>query len=158
MVQALGGTMNFPAEEFVRRYERLRDELERIGADAILVTSEANFNYFTGYIAAHPWVSYSRNLIAILPREGEPVMVIPEFLSEDARRQSWIEQVYPSTDVGEAPVGTIAQALRDLGLENASIGAELGYEQRLGISYRDFERLREALPNARFVDAAAAIW
>ena len=150
--------MNFAREEFERRYSRLRDALGEIDADALLVTSEANFNYFTGYIAAHPWVSYSRNLIAILPREAPPAIVAPAFLAGEARVQSWIEHVYPSAAVGEAPVATVAEAFRELGLERGRIGAELGYEQRLGISYRDFERLRAAMPDAAFVDAAPAIW
>ena len=145
--------MNFPESEFQQRFERLREELERINADALLITNEANFNYFTGYIAAHPWVSYSRNLLAVLPRQGEPVLVIPEFLSAEARHESWIKQVYSSTEVGEAPVATIVSALRDLGLHNARIGAELGHEQRLGISMRDYQRLQEAIPAAQFVDA-----
>jgi Xaa-Pro aminopeptidase len=49
-------------------------------------------------------------------------------------------------------------AFRDLGLQKARIGAELGYEQRLGISVLDFQRLKAALPKAAFVDAAEAIW
>ncbi|MFN8591124.1 MAG: Xaa-Pro peptidase family protein [Thermomicrobiales bacterium] len=150
--------MNFARGEFERRYERLHHALEEIGADALLVTQQANFNYFTGYIAAHPWVSFSRNLLAILPREQPPVLVVPAFLAEEARAQSWIERVFPATAVGEAPVATLVDALRDLGLERATIGAELGYEQRLGISYRDFEQLRAALPDASFIDAAPAIW
>jgi Xaa-Pro aminopeptidase len=150
--------MNFPRDEFSRRYERLRDELNRIDADALLVTHEANFNYFTGFIAAHPWVSYSRNLIAVLPRDGDPALIVPAFLRGEARSQSWIERVYPATEVGEAPVSTLTAALREMGLENARIGAELGYEQRMGISYRDFERLQRELPRTRFVDAAEAIW
>jgi Xaa-Pro aminopeptidase len=150
--------VNFTDSEFANRFARLRGELERIESDALLVTAEANFNYFTGYIAAHPWVSYSRNLIAILPRAGEPALVVPEFLSQEARDQSWIERVYATTEVGRAPVAAVAAALRDMGLANATIGAELGYEQRLGISYRDFEQLRDAVPAARFIDAAAAIW
>ncbi|MDQ3226990.1 MAG: Xaa-Pro peptidase family protein [Chloroflexota bacterium] len=150
--------MNFPESEFAGRYERLREELERAEIDALLVTNEANFNYFTGYIAAHPWVSYSRNLIAILPREGSPVLIAPEFLSAEARSESWIERVYPSTDVGAAPIAVVAAALRDLGLHSARIGAELGYEQRLGISLRDFDRLRAEHPRVEFVDASAVIW
>jgi Xaa-Pro aminopeptidase len=150
--------VNFPRAEFERRYSRLREELARIHADALLVTGEANFNYFTGYIAAHPWVSYSRNLIAILPREGEPALVVPTSLEREAREHSWIERIYPAEAIGRAPVETLAAAFGDLGLRNARIGAELGYEQRLGISVLDYQRLLAALPEAEFVDAAAAIW
>jgi Xaa-Pro aminopeptidase len=150
--------VNFPRAEFSQRYERLRAELQRIDTDALLVTSEANFNYFTGFVAAHPWVSFSRNLIAILPRDAPPALVVPAFLADEARSQSWIETVYATTDVGQAPIATLTTAFQDLGLRNASIGAELGYEQRLGISLLDFRMLEKGLPEARFVDAAPAIW
>ena len=150
--------MNFPRAEFDQRYERLREELLRMGADALLVTSEANFNYFTGFVAVHPWVSFSRNLIAILPVEEPPALVVPAFLADEARSQSWIERIYPTTEVGQAPIETLTKAFQDLGLRNAFIGAELGYEQRLGISVLDFRMLEEAQPEARFVDAAPAIW
>jgi Xaa-Pro aminopeptidase len=150
--------VNFARSEFEHRHERLRQELLRIGADALLVTSEANFNYFAGFIAAHPWVSYSRNLIAILPREAPPALIAPAFLADEAARQSWIERIVPTTEVGAAPVRTIVDVVRELGLARARIGAELGYEQRLGISYLDFQRLQESLPEAAFIDAAKAIW
>jgi Xaa-Pro aminopeptidase len=150
--------VNFPRSEFEQRYARLREELSRIEADALLVTNEANFNYFSGYIVAHPWVSYSRNLIAILPRDGAPALVVPTFLVGEARSQSWIEQVYSSSDIGQAPIGALVAAFHDLGLGKGRIGAELGYEQRLGISPLDFQRLQEALPAVQFVDAAPAIW
>lgn len=150
--------MAFSTAEYQQRFQRLQAALEHIGADALLVTSEANFNYFTGYIAAHPWVSYSRNLIAILPREGEPVVVVPESLLGQAREQTWIERIETYTGIGEAPVATIAAVTSSLGLTEAAIGAELGYEQRLGISHLDFQRLQAALPDVHFVDAAPAIW
>lgn len=150
--------MPFTIAEYQQRFQRLQAELARIGADALLVTGEANFNYFTGYIAAHPWVSFSRNLIAILPRDEEPVVIVPDSLLGQAREQTWIERIETYTGIGEAPVATIASVVTSLGLERGAIGAELGYEQRLGISYRDFGRLQHALPSASFVDAAPAIW
>jgi Xaa-Pro dipeptidase len=153
-----GGSVNFPRAEFDRRYERLREALLRIDADALLVTSEANFNYFTGFVAVHPWVSFSRNMVAILPREAPPALVVPAFLADEARSQSWIDRIYSTTAVGQAPISTLAMAFQDLGLGTGSIGAELGYEQRLGMSVLDFRLLQEALPDARFVDAASAIW
>jgi Xaa-Pro aminopeptidase len=122
------------------------------------VTSEANFNYFTGFVAVHPWVSFSRNLLAILPREAPPALVVPAFLADEARSQSWIDRIYSATAVGEAPISTLTMAFQDLGLGTGAIGAELGYEQRLGMSVLDFRRLQEAFPDARFVDAASAIW
>ena len=148
-----GAKVNFPRAEFEQRYAQLRGELARIDADALLVTGEASFNHFTGYIAAHPWVSFSRNLIALLPREQPPILIVPASLEREARAESWIEQIYLAEAIGETPIDTLAAAVRDLGLHNARIGAELGYEQRLGISLLDFQRLQESLPAAHFIDA-----
>jgi Xaa-Pro aminopeptidase len=38
------------------------------------------------------------------------------------------------------------------------VGAELGREQRLGMSYQDFLRVQDALPAISFVDAADIFW
>lgn len=150
--------MPFSADEYRQRYARLQAALGEIGADALLVTDEASFNYFTGYIAAHPWVSYSRNLIAILPRESPPLLIVPASLEAQAREQTWIEEVRTFDTIGFAPVAEMAAAFQDRGLAAARIGAELGYEQRLGISVLDYQRLQETLPKATFVDGAPAIW
>jgi Xaa-Pro aminopeptidase len=150
--------MGFAPAEYRQRYERLQTALGEINADALLVTSEANFNYFTGYISEHPWASYSRNLIAILPREAPPMLIVPASLEGQAREQTWIEEIRTYEAIGSAPIDTMADAFRDLGLAAGRIGAELGYEQRLGISQVDYQRLQDALPAATFVDAAPAIW
>src|SRR5208282_1967008 len=66
---------------------------------------------------------------------------------------TWIKDVreykvmYGHTDV-------IAQTIRDLGLDGGVIGAELGREQYLEISYNDITHLMKVLPKTKFVDAA----
>src|SRR5262249_12197430 len=151
-------TMNFDRSEFDHRYGRLRAALETAGLDALLVTHEANFNYFTGFVVQQPWVSYSRNLVAILPRDDPPALLVSRSLADEARRETWIERVESHDALGEAPVELIARVCRDLGLTRARLGAELGYEQRLNLSYRDVERLEAALPDATLVDASPTIW
>ena len=154
----MGQTVNFERAEFEQRYARLQRALERDDLDALLVTHEANFNYFTGFIVQQSWVSFSRNLIALFPRKGAPVVLAPASLASEARANGWIERVEPHDVVGAAPVERLAELCRDLGLDPARIGAELGYEQRLNLSYRDVERLKALLPSAELVDAAPAIW
>ena len=63
--------MSFERAEFEQRYLQLQRALEQDGLDALLVTHEANFNYLTGFHVQHSWVSFSRNLIALLPGEGD---------------------------------------------------------------------------------------
>jgi Xaa-Pro aminopeptidase len=52
----------------------------------------------------------------------------------------------------------VKQTVEDLGIRTGKIGAELGGEQRLGISYRDFCRISQALPGIEFVDASEIFW
>ena len=47
---------------------------------------------------------------------------------------------------------------RELGLTTARVGAELGTEQRLGISYLEFKALQSALPGIEWVDASDMLW
>jgi Xaa-Pro aminopeptidase len=154
----MGQAMNFERDEFEQRYARLQRALEQDNLDALLVTHEANFNYFTGFVVQQSWVSFSRNLIAIIPREGAPVLLVPASLASEARTTGWIERVEPHDVVGAAPVERLAEVCCNLGLDRARIGAELGYEQRLNLSYRDVEQLRSLLPSAQLIDAAPAIW
>jgi Xaa-Pro aminopeptidase len=63
----MGQTMNFERAEFEQRYARLQRTLDQDDLDALLVTHEANFNYVTGFVVQQSWVSFSRNLIAVLP-------------------------------------------------------------------------------------------
>ena len=51
----------------------------------------------------------------------------------------------------------IASILKQKGLANARIGAEMGREQYLGLSFNEFMGLQKELPNATFVDAASLI-
>src|SRR5439155_435683 len=39
-----------------------------------------------------------------------------------------------------------------------TVGMELGYEQRLGMSVTEYEALRARFPDRRFVDAAGVLW
>lgn len=150
--------MNFPQSEFEGRYQHLRDALNEAGLSSLLVTSEANFNYFTGFIAAHPWVSFSRNLMAVLPVDAPPALVVPAFLEQEAAAQSWIKQVYPASAVGRAPIESLSTVFADLGLLGTKVGAELGYEQRMGMSVLDFRDLMSAMPDIEFADASRVVW
>ena len=55
-------------------------------------------------------------------------------------------------------VRRLADLIREAGLDRGRIGAELGAEQRLGVTQDEFGALRDALPDARIVDAAPLLW
>jgi Xaa-Pro aminopeptidase len=73
-------------------------------------------------------------------------------------RDSWIDHIQGYTEVTGVPTEMVASLFRELGLEHASVGAEFGREQRLGMPLADFLRLQDALPDVQWVDAADVFW
>jgi len=143
---------DFPREEYVRRWNRARELMRAQKMDALLVTEEKNYIYFTGHRSQQNPIDKIRPYLFVLPVSGNPVAVVMPFEEGFVRQATWVEDVrtyalFKHTDV---LVGT----LTELGLNGARIGAELGREQYLELSYNDFVDLQGRLPRARFVDAA----
>lgn len=66
----------FSRKEMESRYARARELMGRRGIDALLISGEENFQYFTGTaasLALH--YSLTRPSIFILPEDREPIIV-----------------------------------------------------------------------------------
>jgi Xaa-Pro aminopeptidase len=93
-----------------------------------------------------------------------PVITFPALLGKIALETSWMEEIRPWGEwgglVGAAPdaVTSVQQILRELGLDKATIGVELGHGQQMLMSHADYGALVAGLPNAKFVDAADLLW
>jgi Xaa-Pro dipeptidase len=138
---------------------RLRDAQEALRAhsfDALLLATGKNLNFLSGY----PYVelTLARPFYFFLPRNGAPTILVHVGRQHEARRLSWIEDIRTYPRLSAAPVAELAAILRDHGLEHGRVGAELGFEQRLGIPFREFERIRDELAPAAFEDAADLLW
>ena len=143
----------FSRREMDRRYARAQEGMATRGLDALLVTGEENFQYFTGSsasLALH--YSLTRPSVLILPRRGEPVVLTQgrDYLT----LSSYITEFREYFDVLHFPHALIADTLRELGLEHRRVGAELGQEQRLGIPPGAYLALVAAMPGTEFVDGA----
>jgi Xaa-Pro aminopeptidase len=66
----------FPPEEFEARWERLRSAMTQARLDAVLVSTEANFQYICGF-SSQTWVSPTRPRYLILPRNSDPIAIVP---------------------------------------------------------------------------------
>jgi Xaa-Pro aminopeptidase len=152
----------FPADEYHRRVQRIRNEMSVHGMDAVLLTAKENVVYFSG-IQTIGWESKHRPLGLLIPADQQPVLIIAESLESVAGESSWISDVrlwggVRVPGVPSDPIVAIWQTLEDLELASARIGLELGYGTRVGMSQADFDALRSQLPAMRAVDAAEALW
>jgi len=146
----------FPRSEYEQRYAKAQELMEKGDIDVLIITEGKNYYYFTGHdVVGRSWRSYSRASIALLPRAGEPIILVHEFVASDAKRETWIDDVRPYTSLRSMPVAQIGEALKEL--RGRRIGAELGFEQRMDLPHNDVQELLRSV-KAEFVDASALLW
>jgi Xaa-Pro aminopeptidase len=146
----------FDRAEYEERVARVRAEMARAGLDGLLLTGGPNLVYLTGYPA--PSRSGSRPFVCILPQSGAPVLIVQSGREREAHGYSWIADIRTYHTLSRAPLRIMVDAIRETGLENGRIGAELGPEQVLDFPVCDFLELRRMLRGARFADAGPALW
>src|SRR5438105_7283398 len=127
------------------------------GLDALWLTAEANYTYLSGHQTGM-FAIKSRPLSLLLPREGEPALVIARSHLPRAAATSWVVEQRGYDGFEPEAIALLADLVRARGLAGARIGAELGHEQRLGVSARGLDALRAALPGAAWLDAAPLLW
>lgn len=145
----------FDTSEYRERLSKAQKIMKARDIDALFITEGSNYYYFTGGESS---ISYTRPQLVVIPESGEPVAILQEFVLEAQKRQLWFSDIEPYQALLGVPFNAVKNVFARLGIEKRTIGCELGYEQRLNISYNDFARLRKELPNARFVDASDALW
>ena len=154
----------FPTEEYLSRVDKARAKMGEQGIDVIILTAKENALYFSGILTT-AWNSKHRTTAIIVPRAKEkPVIsVISENIIDVSFHTSWIDEVRPwggwrHKDAAPDPITGIVDACRELGVIGGTIGLELGYGQRIGMSQEDFDKLKVGLSNTKFVDVGVVMW
>jgi len=99
-------------------------------------------------------MSFPRPAVLIIPRKEQSILITHAFhLPID-----WEGDIRKYPKVGQVPIEIVKKAFEEIGCKMGQVGAELGHEQRLGMSYLDFLRVQDALPAISFVDAADIFW
>lgn len=156
-------TRAFPLSEYKKRAEKAKKLMDENDIDALLLTQRANVEYFSGALNTL-WHCKDRPFTFILPRDGEPAIVIPRLLECVTARTTWVKDIrcYPSSPPKESErivcPATIAATLEEKGLSKSVIGIEAGYDLRIDMSLREFEVVRGGVPDAKFADAYNVIW
>ena len=147
--------MRFPVEEFEQRCNKARELAGKKGLKGLLITEGGNYTYFSGGTKDN---SACRPHTMLLPVEGEPVAIIQRFPDVNRKREIWFDDVRVYDTMLGLPLEMVIEAMKELEMDKGRVGAEFGYEQRLGISLNDFLRLEESLPGVEFADASDIFW
>ena len=147
--------MSINAAEISQRHERLREEMEVAGLDAVLVGERYNYWYLTGH-RTREIEKVTRPMLFVLPRVGDPLAIVYR------QQQQKVQALVPSVRLfgyEDLPFDAelLVQAFRGGSLESCRLGLELGPNQRLGLAYSHLQVLLAALPDLTIVDAGPCL-
>jgi len=160
--------LEISAAEHEGRVRALQAELEREGLDGLCVFGPVRVSYLTGFYYA----ATERPIALVVPREGEPGLLIPQLEVDHVARQCpGLKHVltypeYPGGGSGRHPMLRLLDLLGELGLRDTRLAADHdGYENRWGyrgpalsaLLGRPVPQRLELVDDLRMVKSAAEI-
>ncbi len=141
---------DFPQEEFEQRTRRVQTAMHEKNLSALLITTEAEMRYLTGFRTLF-WQSPTRPWFLVVPSDGKPVAIIPE-IGAALMRMTWLDDIrsWSSPAENDDGVTLVIDALKPC----ARIGMAMGRESSLRMPLADFQRIRDGLGTAEFIDAS----
>jgi len=157
---------DFPREEYELRLKKARELMLLRGLDALIVCSSTNGAYFTSRDQPRKWHDrvQTRAAFFILTMDNDYLYLTPTHGGENqntARKRTWVtnlgsvvERHEDKDRVEQWGVEWMVKAFRELKLDKARLGWELGDCQTLGISYNDLNEFKRLMPEAEFLDGS----
>ena len=131
----------FMLAEFEQRLVRAQTMMRALKLDAVLLTTETNVRYFSGYFTQF-WQSPTRPWFLILPLTGKPIAVIPT-IGVVGMSNTWVEDIraWPSPFPEDDGVSLLSQTLADLPKRFGRLGMTLGRETHLRMPQQQVQSL-----------------
>ncbi|MDQ3471745.1 MAG: Xaa-Pro peptidase family protein [Pseudomonadota bacterium] len=134
-------------EERLARLATARSLMQRHGIGAILVEPGASLDYFTGV----QWGRSERLTAAVIPAQGEPIIVTPFFEKPSVEESLGMSAEVRVWQEDEEPLKLVADFLKERGVA----AQPLGFEETNRFFILD--RLQQQMPGARIVSANAVV-
>lgn len=117
--------MTITTPEFVARLARAQSAMAAAGLGALLLSTEADLRYFTGFLTRF-WESPTRPWYLVVPAKGDPIAVIPS-IGAALMGKTWIRDIrtWVSPDLNDDGVSLLIATLQEVG---GDIGMPFGLE------------------------------
>ncbi len=150
-------TRGFSTTEYQTRTQNAQAEMAEQNLSGILLMSEPDVRYFTGFHTLF-WQSPTRPWFVFIPAEGKPVAVIPE-IGASLMRQSWLDDVrtWSAPNPADDGISLLIDLLSPLAASGEHLGVMKGHETHLRMPLTDWERLIDALPGIQITDATGLV-
>jgi Xaa-Pro aminopeptidase len=110
--------------------------------------SPENATYTAGFAVPSQALIRSRLVMCVVYADGDSLQIVADMEESFARASSRLREVRAYNEFTDNPADVLADALLERGLKEGVIGLEMDF-----VPVFFYERLRERLPQARFVDA-----
>ncbi len=130
----------FVTGEYRARVGRAQAAMRRHGLAALLLTTEPEVRYFTGFLTRF-WESPTRPWFLIVPAVGDPVAVIPS-IGEAPMRRTWVSDIrtWRAPDLKDDGVSLLSETILEL-VGKEPVGVPDRHETHLRMPLRDLRRL-----------------
>lgn len=144
----------FPPSEFAQRTDRAQTLMAEAGIDALLLTTEPEVRYYTGFLTRF-WESPTRPWFVVLPASGNPIAVIPS-IGAHLMGQTCVEDIrtWTAPDYGDDGIGLLTGTLIEVTPPNGRIGVADRMESHLRMPLADFGALERSLKDRHLVGDA----
>ena len=154
MTVALSGIAQrgFDTAEFARRCASAQAVMETLNLGAMLLASEAEIRYFTGFMTQF-WQSPTRPWFVVLPATGAPVAVIPT-IGVPLMRACYVSDVrsWASPAASDDGISLLLDTLRQHLGYKGRLGVLMGRETALRLPLGDIFVLTAALDDVEMCD------
>jgi len=135
----------FDTTEFEQRTAFAQQAMHDAKVDAILVTTEAEIRYFSGFHTQF-FESPTRPWFLVVPATGKPIAVIPQ-IGAGGMAATWIDDIHtwPSPRPKDDGISLLAEVISKLPTRFGRLGLPLGPESILRMPAGDAQRLIDSL-------------
>ncbi len=145
-------TRGFPDQEFEARLLKAQTQMQTEGLSAILLTTEPEVRYFSGFLSQF-WQSPTRPWFLVIPLSGKPIAVIPE-IGRACMSNTWIKDIrtWDAPNPEDDGVSLLIETLLEIAGIKGTVGIMKGAESHLRMPLADYERILSALPDIKIQD------
>ena len=137
-------TRGFEASEYEARVSKAQELMARHDLGALLLTTEPEVRYFTGYLTRF-WESPTRPWFVVVPASGAPIAVIPS-IGAALMARTWITDIrtWRSPDLSDDGIVLLTETLDEV-VGAGRIGIPDGHETHVRMPLSDLKRMRRAI-------------
>lgn len=141
----------FADSEYQTRVAKAQALMADHGLSALLLTTEPEFRYFSGFLTRF-WESPTRPWFLIIPASGDPVAVIPS-IGAALLGRGWLRDIrtWRAPDLNDDGVGLLAETLSELVGSTGRVGVPMGMETHLRMPLADWAMLQSRAQGLSFV-------